>query len=156
MREDFRSTDHFYAANPERNRSREVDYGVMWTDGGLNFPHYRVSWVESTGEFYAVRLGPGKGGPVELLGYAEDDQAAEASMSGWAELDAMRLSWVRSRLPRMTPGRDFQSSLEGFRSMSDAEWNGLLMSMLRAGVLEPEEDRAFRIVLKERSKKKED
>lgn len=98
MRQDFRSVDHFYAVNPERERSGELDYGVMWTDGGLNFPHYRVSWVESTGEFYAVRLGPGRGGPVELLGFAEDRAAAEAALEGWAELDAMRLAWVRSRL----------------------------------------------------------
>lgn len=76
----------------------------MWTDAGLNFPHYRVSWVEATGEFYAVRLAAGRGGPVELLGFAEDREAAEAVLEGWDELDAMRLAWVRSRL-HLSTGR---------------------------------------------------
>lgn len=99
MREDFRSIEHFYAVNPERRRSLEVDFGVMWTDGGLNWPNYRVSWVESTGEFYAVRLAGSRGAsPVELLGVAEDREAAEVALSGWAELDAMRLAWARLRL----------------------------------------------------------
>lgn len=55
-------------------------------------------------------------------------------------------------LPAPTRGRDYESSLAGFRSMQTDEWNGLLLSLMRGGVLEPEENEAFLVVLKERSK----
>lgn len=35
--------------------------------------------------------------------------------------------------------------------MPDSEWNGLIQSILRGGVLEVEEQRAFEVVLAERN-----
>jgi hypothetical protein len=52
-----------------------------------------------------------------------------------------------------TPGRDYESSLKGFREMPDDEWNRLIQSLLRGGVLEVEEQRAFEVVLKERNER---
>ena len=54
-----------------------------------------------------------------------------------------------------TPGRDYESSLRGFREMPDDEWQRLLWSLLGGGVLEVEEQRAFEVVLKERNAKAE-
>lgn len=95
----FPSIDAFYAADPRRERSGEVDFGVMWRDGTQPWPHYRVSWVEATGEFYAVRLAGQRGScPVELLGSAASREDADAVLSGWAEHDVFDLAWVRGRL----------------------------------------------------------
>lgn len=66
------------------------------------WPHYRVSWVVATGEFYALRLGALGGGarpgPVEVLGVAHGRDAAETALAGWAEGETSTLDWVRGRL----------------------------------------------------------
>lgn len=99
----FASIEAFYADRPERD-SVQQDFGVRWWQGGATWPQHRVSWVEVTGEFYAVNLGGvhhPDGGRVELLGVVEGRDAAEAALAGWAELDgyAAQLEWVRERLP---------------------------------------------------------
>lgn len=99
----------FYADNRARERSPEVDFGVMWTaDGG--WPHYRVSWVEVTGEFYAVCQA--KPATVELLGRAETREQADHVMDGWAHVEPQRLYWVRSRIrlrdPELEASKNFQ------------------------------------------------
>lgn len=99
MNERFRDIDAFYAEDTRRRFSGEVDYGVMWTDGEMNWPQYRVTWVEQTGEFYAIRLGGVNAGEVELLGKIQAGrEGAERALKGWAEVEPMTLDWVRGRL----------------------------------------------------------
>lgn len=60
----FATIEDFYADDELRRRSMERDYGVWWKDdaGG----NWRVTWVEATGEIYALRLGPTKTGEVRI------------------------------------------------------------------------------------------
>jgi hypothetical protein len=87
----------FYGENLMRKRSPEVDFGVMWQDGFTPWPRYRVSWVEATGEFYAIKQTLGTA-TVELLGVRVGRDAADAALDGWAEVEPMDLAWVRARL----------------------------------------------------------
>jgi hypothetical protein len=99
MSETWKDIEAFYSADERRRFSGETDYGVMWADGdGYGWPTYRVSWVETTGEFYAVRLADEFAGHVELLGKVEGRQNAERALKGWAEVQPMTLDWVRRRL----------------------------------------------------------
>lgn len=113
----------FYADDPRRERSPEHDYGVWWRDQD-DYPVWRVSWVENTGEVYALRLqeggaySPGPGavavtageptGRVELLGViaAEDppEQGVEHALEGWTERCGERgsLGWVRDHVANAT------------------------------------------------------
>lgn len=62
--------EDFYSANEARRRSREVAYGVWWVnDRGAG--HCRVSYVQATGEVYAVDL-PGEEF-AEVLGVVPPD-----------------------------------------------------------------------------------
>lgn len=91
----------FYAECEARRRSPEVDFGVLWQYGGWRWPLYRVSWVEATGEFYAIRQGGDASnlpGEIELLGTVEGRERAEAALAGWAEQEPMRLAWARARI----------------------------------------------------------
>jgi hypothetical protein len=52
----FASIEEFYRDNETRRHVMEHDLGVWWKDdGGSN---WRVTWVDGTGEVYALRLGP--------------------------------------------------------------------------------------------------
>lgn len=106
----------FYLEDPRRRDSGETDFGVWWKDDFER--NYRVSWVQDTGELYAVALGEVSiarvsseeavtfGGPtdtgfVELL--ATDLPSigiVEAKLQGWPDVcgTAKSLSWVRSRV----------------------------------------------------------
>jgi len=55
MRTVFHNIEDFYADNINRRYSGERDYGVDWHKGGDR--KYRVSYVEKTGEVYAIALG---------------------------------------------------------------------------------------------------
>lgn len=106
--------DAWYAERPARARSPEVDYGVMWWDDSLvishtlplapsyRWPQHRVSWVEYTGEFYALNLVTMT---VEVLGFAPTRLAAEAALADWADgpLGYTPLSWARERLAGSLP-----------------------------------------------------
>jgi len=41
---------------PERKFSREIDFGCWWGLHQRKYPWWRVSWIERTGELYAVNL----------------------------------------------------------------------------------------------------
>ena len=64
------TAEEFYA-NPERERSPELDFGVHWR-GEYSFPTYRLSWIEATGEVY-LRTG----NEVTILGMVKDDLTLE-------------------------------------------------------------------------------
>lgn len=104
----YPTLEAFYAANEARRRSPEADYGVWWMDGTLA-PKHRVSYVQATGEVYAVQLG-GEG-QVEVLGVVPPDEnptgkgrfytTLDQVLEGWPEHcdnEIGGLSWLRRRL----------------------------------------------------------
>ena len=67
---EFPSIEAFYDDRPERRTSGEADYGVHWQVNGRPWPQWRVSYVQATGEVYAVERGAG---PVRVLGVVPPD-----------------------------------------------------------------------------------
>lgn len=113
----------FYGARPERRRSPEVDYGVHWRDGRQLWPEYRVSYVQATGEVYAVRQAGRGGNAVRVLGVVPPDEdtrretrpwdraaayyrTLEGILDGWAddEVSGFDLAWVEARLTQAAEG----------------------------------------------------
>jgi len=104
------SKEEFYK-NKERKYSRELDYGVHWRDG-QSWPTYRVTWVEATGEVYAIAndeemveiLGVVKESKtldeIEKAGGGYNDLRIEKLLSGWANVCGQpnSLDWIRSKL----------------------------------------------------------
>lgn len=79
-----------------RKRSRELDFGVWWRDG-RNYPVYRVTWVEATGEVYAIDQHEDR---IEILGKVQTEAAIEKVMDGWSGVCGLMnsLQWVRNRV----------------------------------------------------------
>ena len=107
MPESYKNIEEFYAENEERRRSGEADYGVWWTEPGHSWPHWRVSYIQKTGEVYAVQLdGVGSSGKVELLGIVQADensiyyQTLDRILAGWADIcgGPGSLDWIRAKL----------------------------------------------------------
>jgi hypothetical protein len=98
----YPSLDAFYAAGGERRTlSLEHDFGVMWREGTRRRPRYRVSWIEATGELYALALSEFEQlRSVKLLGLVETHEHVEQLLSGWEALtfDESTLDWVRERI----------------------------------------------------------
>lgn len=96
----------FYMSEPARWGSGEADFGVFWRDEyGQN---YRVSYVQATGEVYALRLGYADTS-VEVLAVVPPDstepgevyyQTLEQVLAGWVNWihKPNSLQWVRDRL----------------------------------------------------------
>ena len=59
------SRDQLYREDPRRQRSRESDFGVDWRQEASG-PRCWVSWIEATGELYALRQDESRA--AELLG----------------------------------------------------------------------------------------
>jgi hypothetical protein len=99
----FESIKAFYADRPERESSMECDYGVHWHDGRIRWPMWRVSYVQATGEIYAVRTG-GRPELVKVLGVVAPDEGRyyyrtlDRIFDGWADQAVCRLSWAKARL----------------------------------------------------------
>ena len=100
------SLDHFYSEDPRRQRSRESDFGVQWREEAAG-PRFRVSWIEATGELYALRQEPSH--MVELLGRvpqsghpdpSRSDLIVEAVLAGWEHRCGPpgSLGWARERI----------------------------------------------------------
>jgi hypothetical protein len=125
----------FYDADPRRRHSEELEFGNDWTDNGART---QVSWVEDTGEIYAMRdplgglqsdvIGDVRATPVEeeqlavqVLGVINGRDAVASVMSGWETAmvaDDNSLTWVRDRIahadvemndPPAKPSRDLPS-----------------------------------------------
>lgn len=94
----FRNIDAYYAQDDRRRFSGEVDFGVIWREGDEPWPNYRVSWIEATGDIYAVCFGGPNKRRIEHLGNVERRDAIEALLEGWAEIEPPTLDWVRERL----------------------------------------------------------
>ena len=102
---DYANIEVFYDENPKRRRSGEADYGVGWRGpDGASWPRWRVSYIQATGEVYAVALRGS--GPVQVLGVVPPDDAdiyyktLDKTLSGWSDEGDRPLSWVRERLKR--------------------------------------------------------
>lgn len=102
----------FYAADPRRRGSGEADYGVWWTERGKPRPRYRVSYIQATGEVYAVAL-DAQMSKVEVLARVQPDSmkpgdvyysTLDRILDGWAEECYLpdSLAWIRGRLHRET------------------------------------------------------
>jgi len=99
----YANIEDFYAENEERRRSGEADYGVWWTAPGQSWPKWRVSYIQKTGEVYAVQL---NGGQVKLLGIVPPDdapiyyQTLDRILIGWSGViqEPGSLDWVQARL----------------------------------------------------------
>lgn len=115
----FPNLDAFYDDNPERRRSGEADYGVMWR-GAKSWPLYRVSYVQATGEVYAVAQGgsrevtilavvpPDPDNRVETGDWGTGDtyyRTLDGLLDGWADRSVSRhsLTWIKSRLTKYAP-----------------------------------------------------
>ncbi|MHB1709879.1 MAG: hypothetical protein ACYCV7_00520 [Acidimicrobiales bacterium] len=108
--------EEFYSADERRRQSAEIELGTNWYDATGN--RYELSWVEDTGELYAMlEMVPGAGsytpfGDVEVehmsvdevivtvIGHLATREEVETVLEGWpvhmAEPDG--ISWVATRL----------------------------------------------------------
>lgn len=78
-----------------RARSPEVDYGTWWTEAGEDWPRHRVSWLEATGEVYAIAFTDDE--PVEVLAIVHTREALEFALEGWGG-SGLVLGWAREAL----------------------------------------------------------
>jgi hypothetical protein len=96
----------------DRDRSGERDFGVQWTidetpatrlqvsrsasepdsvqwtihSSSRSYPHWRCSWIESTGELYAVRLDGDELDAFILIANFPDEEAVELALEGWTDI----------------------------------------------------------------------
>jgi hypothetical protein len=74
----------FYAEDPRRAHSTEVDVGLRWLS--VDGSSYRAAWIADTGELYSVRHGhPAEGDRHRVLARLSAD-ALERELYGWLEL----------------------------------------------------------------------
>ena len=100
----YRDIEAFYDDNRARRFSGEADYGVWWANGPGRW-RWRVSYIEATGEVYAVNRDTE--GPVEVLGIVPPDPhdpgevyyaTLESVLHGWAEGGPKDIAWARERI----------------------------------------------------------
>ncbi len=98
----YADLDEFYAADPRREVSPEVDFGVMWRGGDDALASYRVSWVEATGELYIYRMTGGHShySVTVFDGLSLSRDAVDAVLDGWAIVCPQLLSvgWLLGQL----------------------------------------------------------
>jgi hypothetical protein len=108
--------EQFYSADERRRQSAEVELGTNWFDA--NGSRYELSWVEDTGELYAMlELVPEADswtpfGDIEVEAVSVDSvlvqvictiptlEEVERILSGWSEhmSDPNGVAWVADRL----------------------------------------------------------
>jgi hypothetical protein len=115
---DGRSMDieQFYSQNEKRRQSAEVEFGTDWFDAKGS--RYELSWVEDTGELYAmlelvpeaesltpfgdieVESLPVGQVQVHVIGYIATLAELEGILAGWADHMAQfdGISWVAEQL----------------------------------------------------------
>jgi hypothetical protein len=126
--------EEFYAADPRRRHSEELEFGIEWTEGTQRCS---VSRVADTGEMYLMREPYGAVGGVmgdgwvadvpldqlvvEIIGVVPGKPAVEAVMSGWSDamMETNSIEWVKTRVANATsemsdpPGQPSED-LEGY------------------------------------------
>ena len=108
--------EEFYSADERRRRSAEVEFGNNWFD--VKGSRYEVSWIEDTGELYAMLelvpeadswtpFGDIEGEEVKVdsllvtvLAVVQSRDEIEALLEGWADqmLKPDGVHWVAERL----------------------------------------------------------
>ena len=108
--------EQFYSADERRRRSAEIEFGNNWFDATGN--RYELSWVEDTGELYAMLERTPEAdswtpfGDIEVedaavdslvvtvLGVLSTREEVEALLDGWAGhmAEADGIHWVAERL----------------------------------------------------------
>lgn len=68
----------------QRSTSKQVDFGYFWTQSGSEreYPRWRVSWIEATGELYACQAAKDR---FILLGEIPDRARLDELLYDWAE-----------------------------------------------------------------------
>lgn len=66
----------------KRKYSPEVDYGVWWRTAKRGV-FARISWIENTGELYALMLGTDK---FMVIGVYKSREEVEKLLEGWPEM----------------------------------------------------------------------
>jgi hypothetical protein len=98
--------EEFYASDPQRAAEPEIPYGNLWREFAP-VPTYRLAWVPTTGELYAMELSePDQAkDPVEVLGVLWSRRQVEACLAGWSERcgDQRSLLWARDQIARWRP-----------------------------------------------------
>ena len=100
----YANIEEFYAENEERRKSGEADYGYWWRSPELDWPRWRVSYIQKTGEIYAIQVKDN--GMVKLLGIVPPDddriyyQTLDRILEGWADAihNPGSLVWVERKL----------------------------------------------------------
>jgi len=67
---------------PERKFSGEIDFGCWWGLHQREYPWWRVSWIEKTGELYAVNLSNDE---YIILDNFKTKEGVERRMKGYCE-----------------------------------------------------------------------
>jgi hypothetical protein len=96
----YPSPDAFYAADPRRAGSREVDTGLWWSGLGNHAPTFRAAWVQATGELYVMQhAGTLGGGRVDVLADLADEATLAERLSGWQRVcgEPGSLGWLLQR-----------------------------------------------------------
>lgn len=76
-----------FMTDPIRERSPELDFGVLWRRLEQTWPTYRISWIQNTGELYAVQNTdlPDSSRTCVVLGVFKTKDDVEKAMKGWTE-----------------------------------------------------------------------
>jgi hypothetical protein len=108
--------EQFYSADERRRQSAEYEFGTDWFDAQGN--RYELSWIEDTGELYAMlEVAPGVESftpfgdeeveklPVDrvvviVIAHVGTLAEVESILEGWADEMAKTdsIAWVRERL----------------------------------------------------------
>jgi hypothetical protein len=95
----------FYAEDPRRAASAEVDLGLRWR--GCDGSTYRAAWIEATGELYSVRHGePSEGARLSVIARLARE-ALERRLAGWRAVNASdrrgSYEWLLERVGAARP-----------------------------------------------------
>ena len=87
----FASLEEFYGADPARRMSGEADYGVHWKIRGWPGA-WRVSYIQMTGEVYAVHANTGHS-PLFVIATVKPDQPSSPQGVYYQTLDRILKGW---------------------------------------------------------------
>jgi hypothetical protein len=73
----------FYAADPRRGGSPELDYGLRWRSA--QGTTYRAAWIADTEELYSVRHGGDSDAEVTVLARL-GREGLERALAGWRRI----------------------------------------------------------------------
>lgn len=80
----YRDLEAFYAENPARRWSGEIDYGVLWRLGRPpGSAEWRISYVARTGELYVTPSAAAT--PVVVAAVFAGVDECEQTLDGWAD-----------------------------------------------------------------------